>query len=611
MTVPSMGPTNDMYYPTSHPQFAFNPPGGLASWENSPSHAPSLTLSSSAADSGHESSSSDVASRYRDVEMLSRGSILPLPSGYPGNPAILPNYYGNPPASGPPGDQWPIPADYPSRRDKDMQEGFAQYLPPASASQLTGPASLLHPSNFEFQGGGLYNLHTRRGSVDGYSDGGSAASGPNSATSSNAHLPLDLPQGELQQQQQQLNQQAQLDFSAYNQFGDGQRPPPSREGRFASSFGLMSLADGEGNYAGNFDNPDGSAPFFSQSALKLPPQDSTPRPFRTDEEMSQLVQATGSARDREAEMRELRDFWKQYLRTPLSGPSLGQTPKAELINNQLGGTFGDSRPTPRRGLSRVASLPSVRTPPDEKSSTMSITRLSQSHVPPTPGNGTRSGHTTDDLKSYEQAILARRTPLNLNLAPKKGRMSNASSVSPSGSPAMSQQSIQNGLPRQPGTFVEPGPNNIPSVRAGGISSLNASANDQNAQPTDARPSFKRLPSQTLENTVQKRALFSWGGNANEDVLDDSESDADGPANGKTLNHQFSQVRESSSPDRFRRLSAPTTTRRPVNSELSPASEQNRFTSYTSKMNAHHASGGGPMGLSGPGPGAQVDPMVRS
>ena len=523
-----------------------------------------------------------------------------MPPGYSGNPALLPNYYGNQQAPGP-GDQWGASGtEYASRRDKDMQEGFAQYLPPGATSQLAGPGSLLHPSNFDFQGGGLYNLHTRRGSVDGYSDGGSAASGPNSAASSSAHLPLDFPQGE--QQQHQAQQQPALAFSAYNQFDDNQRPPPSRDGRFASSFGLMSLADGDANYPGNFNNPDGSAPFFTQTAMKLPPQDSTPRPFRTEDELNQIVHATGTARDREAEMRELREFWKQYLRTPLSGPSLGQTPKAELINNQFG-VFGDPRPTPKRGLSRVASLPSVRTPPEEKPSALQNGRYNQPQIPPTPGNA-RPVHTTDDLKSYEQAVLARKTPLNLSLAPKKGRMSNASSVSPSGSPAMSQQQPALGNPpRQHGTFIEPGTNNIPNAKTGSLSSSDASTNEQGAQSTDVRPSFKRLPSQTLENTIQKRALFSWGNN--EDVIDDSESDADGPPSGIPANRQVFE----SSPDRFRRLSAPTTSMRPGSSELSPISGQTRF-SYASNMNGQHANGI-PVGISGPGPGAHTDPMVRS
>lgn len=579
MTVPSMA-QGDLFYP-HQAQFAFNAPHGVASWEDSP-NPPSLTLSSSTADSGHDSSSSDITGRYRNAEML-RSAVLP--PGYTAHSAPFSGYYGNTSVSGVSPDQWQMQSEYVihgdgqlGRRDK-MQESFAQYLPPgSSASHTAGPSSLLHPSNLDFQGGGLYNLHPRRGSIDGYSDGGSA----NSAASSSAHLPLDFGSSGDQQQQQSL------DFSAYsNQFDDGPRPPPSRDGRFASSFGLMSLADGDGSFAGNFNNVEGNAPFFSQTAMKLPPQDSTPRPFRGDEDLSHTTQNSNSTRDREAEMRELREFWKQYLRTPLSGPSLGQTPKAELLNQF--GTLADSRPTPKRGLSRVASLPSVRTPPDEKSAALP-SRLSQSHVAPTPGP--RAPQTTDDLRSYEQAVLARKAPVNLNLVPKKGRRSNTSSVSPGNSPAISQQNPQTTQGRQPGTFLEPGPNNIPGANPLGMSRLQTSGISGD-QTSDNRPSFKRLPSQTLENSVQKRALFHWNGTVSEEAIDDGDSDVDGSTGGypstTRSNAQYGGVHiPETLADRFRRQSAPTTLR-PGLSDLGFSNEQGHGHMYSS-MNGHHRNG---------------------
>ncbi|KAI5122516.1 hypothetical protein M0805_005244 [Coniferiporia weirii] len=501
MTVPSMVPAGELFYPNAHPQFAFNPPPGPHNWDSDSPNPPSLTLSNTT-DSGPDGSSTDVAAHFRNSDPTL------VPPGYPApgtaESGLIPNshaYYGQQhhPQPGATSVSWQMPADYHMQRK--IEDGFAQYLPPGSSAQLGSPSSLAHPANLDYHNGGLYNLHARRGSIDGFSDG-SGASAPNSAASSSVHLPLDFgaPDQEHQQQQQHLN-----DIMSYAQYGDG-HPPPSRDGRFASSFGSLSINDAGApfNYNNNVHGPEGNAPFFTQHAMKLPPQDSTPRPFRTDEDPSQLQ----SPRDREAEMRDLRDFWKQYLRTPLTGPSLGQTPKAELINNQLGALGEATRPTPKRGLSRVASLPSVRTPPDEKLSA-AMARANNNHNIPTV-------QTTDDLKKYEEAVLARK-PLNLTFIPRKGRLSVPSSVSPQPNPEQQMLQHQN-LASQ--LFVEPGPlANFPH------SNDNSGDDNPPMSAGGCRPSFKRLPSQTLENTVQKRALFRWGG---EDPLDDTDSETDGP-----------------------------------------------------------------------------------
>ncbi len=353
-----------------------------------------------------------------------------------------------------------------------MSDSFAQYLPNAGFIDAVGTGASFH-------GGGLYSLHSahnhhavsaRRGSIDAFSDaeldgdGHSEPSQCNSASSSSMHLPL------VEQQQQHPPQgpyHALADFDGYSSSGshygtgsssDGHAypaPPGSRDGgRFATSFGDLSLSDPAASSSSFMENnPEGNAPFFTGPAMKTSPQDSTPRPVKdmmavaaaqyehqqqqqqqqqnADQSSAQSQSNAQSARDREAEMRELRDFWKQYLRTPLTGPSLGQTPKAELLNSQfgMGDASGESnaRPGVKRGLSRVASLPSVRTPPEEKPQgvfQMPRAQQQQSRDVPmqTPG-GARGSRTEDDLKRYEQAILARQheVPLKLSIQPKARR----------------------------------------------------------------------------------------------------------------------------------------------------------------------------------------------
>lgn len=577
----------DLFYPhhqqQQQPQFAF-PHQQQQTWDpQQPGHhhARSLSLSSSSAtDSGQDAAPDVVAARLRHAELLKAGL---LPGAYGNNTGASAGYYGS---TQPPADQWGGQFNSPaysaaqlSRREKGMSDSFAQYLPQGSNTGSSQSGS--YGIDAGFQGGGLYSLHSahnhqnnhhpRRGSVDAFSDAeldgldGDAHSEPSqcgSASSSNVHLPLvdfdpHNPHSMHDQQNQRnhghLAHYALGDFDGYSSSGSHYGstggggsssdadaslsssshahsaypgpPPGSREGRFATSFGDLSLSDSVAGGVQNFleGNPEGNAPFFTQPAMKSSPQDSTPRPVRdlvaAAHEMQQAQQHSNgvggdnsdpssgdrdnpgggqsqaqNARDREAEMRELRDFWKQYLRTPLTGPSsgFGQTPKAELLNSGfgggsgildaldtsslatpgigaggiLGGAGGSGRPGVKRGLSRVASLPSVKTPAEEKAGlglggVFQVPRVPASQslahrqggggdVPmQTPGGRNINSRTEDDLKRYEQAVLARQheAPLKLSIQPKarrgangggggKGREgSQAGSVSPSVRPA--------------------------------------------------------------------------------------------------------------------------------------------------------------------------------
>ena len=209
---------------------------------------------------------------------------------------------------------------------------------------------------------------------------------------------------------------------------------------------------------------------------------------------------------REAEFRDLREFWKQYIRTPLTGPHSSNTsfPLATPTPNNVHGQLEAPKPVPGKKLARVASLPSVKTPPV----TSDVGPIGHHCYPPNEGrnnppvaNSYRShlhSHMgPDDLQSYERAILARKTNINLNLPRKRhGTTSDAFYRSiPTPLPAIS--SVPPVVQRRPSSSVV-------EMRASSTSS------ESDGGDGNPRPSFKRLPSTTLEPTYSKRALLNNG-----------------------------------------------------------------------------------------------------
>jgi hypothetical protein len=207
-----------------------------------------------------------------------------------------------------------------------------------------------------------------------------------------------------------------------------------------------------------------------------------------------------------ASLKELKEIWKQYMRTPFSGQPLAH----EL--HPVGS------PKRERGLSRVASLPSVKTPSaatagwgdpmrgvigtlpqqqQQQQQQANGTNNTQygGHAPPS-----RTHNHTDDLRSYEQAVLAHRAPLTLHLAPR--RRGNTTSTGP---PPPSATSA---------TAPPPGKGNRASPVGSGSGS-DRSMSSSRPSPTGSggshgtddasRPTFKRLPSQTLGPEYAKRA----------------------------------------------------------------------------------------------------------
>ncbi|KAJ2916063.1 hypothetical protein MD484_g4320, partial [Candolleomyces efflorescens] len=153
---------------------------------------------------------------------------------------------------------------------------------------------------------------------------------------------------------------------------------------------------------------------------------------------------TGMTPGKEMDPKELREFWKQYLRTPLTGP---ETVTAEDSSEKVLGGGGDnantnaaagvSTPHPHR-RPRVTSMPSSNKTPvagdrdrlyaPELGSNDASYHQHQRHQyqqqPPSIGP-TSSMRTTlhprdeavrkEDLSSYEAAVLARKTPMNLSM----------------------------------------------------------------------------------------------------------------------------------------------------------------------------------------------------
>ncbi|PPQ74183.1 hypothetical protein CVT24_012734 [Panaeolus cyanescens] len=429
--------------------------------------------------------------------------------------------------------------------------------------------------------------NSRRGSVDVYTDGSSDA-GHGSGASGRAsvdrlfdsyHVSGSLPDrpstASTTSSSSAASEQSSQHSDPFPTFAALERGGFDDRAEFSSSFGLMSL-----------DDPDVTAgiatdgrPFFShpdQAHNKIHLENggdmTTPMPAvpgkRDSASMIQFPSGLPDfGSDKEGESKEdLREVWKQYMRTPLSGPDVA-TPGPGL-GLPAGGT-------PRR--QRVSSLPSVRTPSVHDSYAMQglggmlpppnlpfpvggapLQQYSQHQQmylahnlkgKPVHASGLRTtlqgvpvnaagGPQTDrdrkeDLKSYEAAVLARQTPLNLNLNLHKRARARGTSTSTTGSGHGASSGQQNRVSFaadvQTHDRDSSSPSNISrSPSAGGESESprphsGSGSSDQVEFPSmnsygdvgdidsptgnSARPNFKRLPSQTLGPASAKRAYL--------------------------------------------------------------------------------------------------------
>ncbi|KXN82112.1 Zinc finger and BTB domain-containing protein 8B [Leucoagaricus sp. SymC.cos] len=335
---------------------------------------------------------------------------------------------------------------------------------PSSGAGDSYPSSSHHPTTSTSSA-----AYLRRGSVE-FSSDPSVSTGehslPSSAASSNVHLPLNglppmpynvsisttIPLENLsgtdvhrghQTSTTSINQPHHQHSTSGLHGGEAQVQNPG----VSSAFGLLSLDDS--NLLSGLDD---SAPSFfpppgmnlSASNMNMPltglsgttisgipadDPDATPMPLKETTTSANASSSSSSlparssstsgsgnnANPREGDLRELREFWKQYMRTPLSGPGPaeggGPAPPTSATPSSSQQQQSMSPPGFRRP--RVASMPSSKTP--------TIAVSLQQHQQ---GGGGESGVRTtlnEDLKSYEAAVNARKAPTNLNLVPKMRR----------------------------------------------------------------------------------------------------------------------------------------------------------------------------------------------
>ena len=491
----------------------------------------------------------DFAAKYRaQAELLRRDGSPIAPTNGSAPSGVVPGLYTDPHATS----SWfgwgQDGSTHPSM--SGGQTGYTnesilpdRYILDESRNQLSG---LSGPNADTYAGGMPSYGKQRRGSVDFGSDSSSTShSTASSAASSNIHLPLDTSARQQQQMTyhvgtddyQQFPQiiasQQDIDQPRHNiehyplqhdlRHSASHQNLQNHEGGFSSAFGLMSIDD-PNVIAGLA--ADG-APFFSNAAMNMAPQDpnTTPMPNkhpRDSNGISASLPTPGLAR--ETETRELRDFWKQYMQMPLTGPG------SSALDAAAQGLYPTQRsPASPNGSRRVrvSSLPSGQTPTSDLAGNVNGNRGYAAHG----ANGTSSIRTTlhgntDDLRSYEAAVLARKTP-TLHLVPKKGRGSmNAAGVSPLN--AQSRNNVHSLAPttsQNHYTVSRPSSSSSTSSLANALdrpSHLNSRVDQASgssasfARPPSResesavsdRPSFKRLSSQTLGPAKTKRALLS-------------------------------------------------------------------------------------------------------
>lgn len=199
--------------------------------------------------------------------------------------------------------------------------------------------------------------------------------------------------------------------------------------------GIMNLSGGLPSLSGMPpDDPDATPMPLKENAAPV----ALTVPMRSASASGIAGGGNNAATPRDGDLKELREFWKQYMRTPLSGPG-----PADGSNNSNPPVM--SPPGFRR--QRVASMPSSKTP------TLALGAQNHNQQQNDPNRGESGMRTTlnsEDLRSYEAAVMARKAPTTLNLVPKtrRGTIPNSSSHghhhhSSSGSPG---DSIHGGSP---------------------------------------------------------------------------------------------------------------------------------------------------------------------
>jgi hypothetical protein len=504
------------------------------------------------------SSDSDIAGRTRVQAELLRHAGAPMLANPQGSPALVPELYTdhnhNQPSNHWLG--WGESTGVPQTNQPQfasLDEAFSQNQ--YGADGLDTLSSEMFTGNFV----GLA-YRPRRSSVD-YSDGSSAShSIPSSATSSNAHLPLsagDMYQGASEDFQQRMllepqrrrdsmtspSSAAAASAPAPESQSDQQSQSRVGEGGFSSAFGLMSIDDP--NVLAGLSTD--CVPFFSNAAMNMRPHSPNATPMPPKALSQQQLRDRGmslSALPTPGLGRDVDNLWRQYMRTPMSGPH-NEVPQS---------------PSSRRRV-RVSSLPSSKTPTAERA----LPGMSNGNAN---GNGEGARMTLhgnpEDLRSYEAAVNARNASLNLNLPKRRGTRASPPASIPSGArarrtladpthshphsysqtanfdltvsrPSSSSstsslsQAFASVSPCMKGLGAAPPMNGVsislpvPRVSSMGSSSTQSGSRNGSRESSVAsdytgssegemfRPAFKRLPSQTLGPANAKRAQFEKNG----------------------------------------------------------------------------------------------------
>lgn len=479
------------------------------------------------------SSDSDMAGRTRVQADLLRHAGAPMLANPQGSPALVPELYTD------------------HNQSPTHWLGWGESANPNPGMSVAQTSQPQFASLDEAFSQNQYAYRPRRSSVD-YSDGSSAShSIPSSATSSNAHLPLsagDMYQGASEdfQQRMLLEPQRRRDSmtspSVPESHDQQQSDQQSRvaEGGFSSAFGLMSIDDP--NVLAGLSTD--CVPFFSNAAMNMRPHSPNATPMPPKALSQQQLRDRGmslSALPTPGLGRDADNLWKQYMRTPMSGP--------HPASSEAPGTMPQS-PSSRRRV-RVSSLPSSKTPTAERA----LPGMAN-------GNGEGARMTLhgnpEDLRSYEAAVNARNASLNLNLPKRRGTRASPPASVPSGArgtnrrtdtthsqsnanfdlnvsrpsssssaSSLSQAFMSPHLPPMKG--AAPPMNGVsislpvPRVSSMGSSSTQSGSRDGSRESSVAsdctgssegemfRPAFKRLPSQTLGPANAKRAQFEKNG----------------------------------------------------------------------------------------------------
>ncbi|KAG8212882.1 hypothetical protein J3R82DRAFT_11215 [Butyriboletus roseoflavus] len=419
-SAPSIPPSDQMF----HTPFTFSPatPAYPTTWTTPDMSQMPFSIPSDA----------DMAAKYRtQAEILRRAGPSILSNS---SPTMLPSVYPIQQHQ-PPSNNW-YPAwgesgTYPPLDDTKSFEGIARTHSLASSETPSFPP--------EFYGPGLIGsaYRPRRISLD-FSDSSSATSQsvPSSAASSSVHLPLpgnEMYEAHSEEMQRQTHdthiRRSSIPTSQPPSFpgpSEPSHPHPQHhvgEGGFSSAFGLMSIDDP--NVLAGLSS-DG-VPFFSNIGMGVLPHSPnlTPMPARVqhthphqgrDRGMSLSALPTPRLSKDVADTRELKDVWKTYMRSPLSGPGtavLDQSTSQPLSLSQM-----PQSPSGQRRRVRVSSLPSV-TPTAERGHPLMVNGHGHGDV----GAAMRTTvhGNPEDLRSYEAAVNARNASLKLNLVPRQRR----------------------------------------------------------------------------------------------------------------------------------------------------------------------------------------------